>query len=125
MLNRCVLIGRLTKDPELRYTQSGKAVCSFTLAVDRNYGDKKQTDFIEIIVWGKMGENCANYLSKGKLAAVDGQLTTRSYEAKDGHKVKVYEVVADQVRFLSPKTAEDGRNNEIFDGGGMDDERPF
>ena len=125
MLNRCVLIGRLTKDPELRYTQSGKAVCTFTLAVDRNYGDKKQTDFIEIIVWGKMGENCANYLSKGKLAAVDGQLTTRSYEAKDGHKVKVYEVVADQVRFLSPKTAEDGRNNEIFDGGGMDDERPF
>lgn len=125
MLNRCILIGRLTKDPELRYTQSGKAVCTFTLAVDRNYGDKKQTDFIEIIVWGKMGENCANYLSKGKLAAVDGQLTTRSYEAKDGHKVKVYEVVADQVRFLSPKTAEDGRNNEIFDGGGMDEERPF
>ena len=125
MLNRCVLIGRLTKDPELRYTQSGKGVCTFTLAVDRNYGDKKQTDFIDIIVWGKMGENCANYLSKGKLAAVDGQLTTRSYEAKDGHKVKVYEIVADQVKFLSPKTAEDGRNNEIFDGGGMDDERPF
>lgn len=110
MLNRCVLIGRLTKDPELRYTQNSKAVCTFTLAVDRNYGDKKQTDFIEIVVWGKMGENCANYMSKGKLAAVDGQLTTRSYEAKDGHKVKVYEVVADQVRFLSPKTAEDGRN---------------
>ena len=125
MLNKCILIGRLTKDPELRYTQSGKGVCTFTLAVDRNYGDKKQTDFIDIIVWGKMGENCANYLSKGKLAAVDGQLTTRSYEAKDGHKVKVYEVVADQVRFLSPKTAEDGRNNEIFDGGGMDEERPF
>lgn len=124
MLNICVLIGRLTKDPELRYTQSGKAVCTFTLAVDRNYGEKKQTDFIDIIVWGKMGENCANYLSKGKLAAVDGQLTTRSYEANDGHKVKVYEVVADQVKFLSPKTAEDGRNNEIFDGGGMDDERP-
>lgn len=110
MLNRCVLIGRLAKDPVLRHTQSEKAVCSFTLAVDRNYGDKKQTDFIEIIVWGKMGENCANYLSKGKLAAVDGQLTTHSYEAKDGHKVKVYGVVADQVRFLSPKTAEDGRN---------------
>ena len=123
MLNRCVLIGRLAKDPDLRYTQNSKAVCTFTLAVDRSYGDKKQTDFIEIIVWGKMGENCANYLSKGKLAAVDGQLTTRSYEAKDG--VKVYEVVADQVRFLSPKTAEDGRNNEIFDGGGMDEERPF
>lgn len=115
MLNRCVLIGRLTKDPELRYTQSGKGVCTFTLAIDRNYGDKKQTDFIEIVVWGKMGENCANYMSKGKLAAVDGQLTTRSYEAKDGHKVKVYEIVADQVRFLSPKTAEDGRSAPAFE----------
>lgn len=103
MLNRCVLIGRLTKDPELRYTQNSKAVCTFTLAVDRNHGDKKQTDFIDIIVWGKMGENCAIYLSKGKLAAVDGRLTTHSYEAKDGHKVKGYEVVADQVEFLSPK----------------------
>lgn len=122
MLNICVEIGRLTKDPELRYTQNNKAVCAFTLAVDRNYGDKKQTDFFDIVVWGKLGENCANYLSKGKLAAVVGPLTTRSYEAKDGHKVKVYEIVADQVKFLSPKTAE---NNEIFNGGGMDEEVPF
>lgn len=123
MLNRCVLIGRLTKDPELRYTQSGKAVCTFTLAVDRRF--EKQTDFINIVVWNKAGENCANYMSKGKLAAVDGELHIRSYEKQDGSKAYITEVVADQVRFLSPKTAEDGRNNEIFDGGGMDDERPF
>lgn len=123
MLNRCVLIGRLTKDPELRYTQSGKAICTFTLAVDRRF--EKQTDFINIVVWNKMGETCANYLSKGKLAAVDGELHIRSYEKQDGNKAYITEVVADQVRFLSPKTAEDGRNNEIFDGGGMDDERPF
>lgn len=108
MLNRIVLIGRLTKDPELRYTQSGKAVCTFTLAVDRRF--EKQTDFINIVVWNKMGETCANYMSKGKLAAVDGELHIRSYETKDGRKATATEVVADQVRFLSPKTAEDGRN---------------
>lgn len=107
MLNRCILIGRLTKDPELRYTQSGKAVCTFTLAVDRRF--EKQTDFINIIVWNKMGETCANYLGKGKLAAVDGELHLRSYDTKDGRKATATEIVADQVRFLSPKAAEDGR----------------
>ena len=105
MLNRIVLIGRLTKDPELKYTPSGKAVCTFTLAVDRRF--EKATDFINIIVWNKMGETCANYLSKGKLAAVDGELHLRSYETKDGRKATATEIVADQVRFLSPK--EDGR----------------
>lgn len=118
MLNRCVLIGRLTKDPELRYTQNNKAVCTFTLAVDRRF--EKQTDFINIIAWGKQGENCANYMSKGKLAAVDGELHIRSYEKQDGNKAYVTEVVADQVRFLSPKT-----DSEIFNGGGTDEERPF
>ena len=113
MLNRCILIGRLTKDPELRYTQSGKAVCTFTLAVDRRF--EKQTDFINFIVWNKMGETCANYLSKGKLAAVDGELHIRTYETKDGRKATATEVVADQVRFLSPKTAEDGRSAPVFE----------
>ena len=109
MLNRCVLIGRLTKDPELRFTQGGTAVCSFTLAVDRNFksaSGERETDFIDIVVWRQQGENCANYLAKGKLAAVDGQLCVRSYETQDGQKRKAYEVVADQVRFLSPKTNE-------------------
>ena len=111
MLNRIVLIGRLTKDPELRYTQNGTAVCTFTMAVDRPYkaDGQKQTDFLDIVVWRQQGESCANYLSKGKLVAVDGSLQTRTYETKDGSKRKAYEVVADNVRFLSPKTAEDGR----------------
>ena len=100
MLNRVVLIGRLTKDPELKYTNNGNAVCTFSLAVDRPATEG--TDFIDIVVWRKLGENCANYLSKGKLAAVDGQLRTRTYE-KDGSKRKIYEVIADNVRFLSPK----------------------
>ena len=100
-MNRTVLIGRLTRDPELKYTQNSKAVCTFSMAVPRKYGD--QVDYIDIVVWGKQGENCANYLSKGTQAAVDGELQTRAYETKDGQKRKVYEVVADNVRFLSAK----------------------
>ena len=107
MLNRIVLIGRLTKAPELRYTQSGKAVCSFTLAVDRPYtgaDGNREADFINIVVWNKQGESCAQYLGKGKLAAVDGRLQIRSYEGQDGQRRYVTEVIADNVRFLTPKS---------------------
>ena len=106
MLNRIVLIGRLTRDPELRYTQSGIPVTSFALAVDRSYKNaqgERETDFINIVVWRQQAENCANYLSKGKLAAVDGSLQLRSYTGNDGVKRTVAEVVADTVRFLSPR----------------------
>ena len=106
MLNRIVLIGRLTQDPELRYTKNGIAVASFTLAVDRRYKNaegERETDFIDVVVWRQQAENCANYLSKGKLCAVDGSLQIRSYEAKDGTRRKAAEVIADDVRFLSPK----------------------
>jgi single-strand DNA-binding protein len=111
MLNRIVLIGRLTRDPELRYTQSGVPVASFTLAVDRSYKNaagERETDFINIVVWRQQGENCAQYLSKGKLAAVDGSLQLRNYTGNDGVKRTAAEVVADSVRFLSPK---DGGSN--------------
>jgi single-strand DNA-binding protein len=106
VLNRIVLIGRLTKDPELRYTPSGIAVATFTLAVDRNYKSaqgERETDFINIVTWRQLAELCANYLSKGKLAAVDGRLQIRSFEGQDGQRRTVAEVVADNVRFLSPK----------------------
>lgn len=100
-MNNIILIGRLTKDPELRYTQAGKAVCSFTLAVDRPYsGDKKEADFINIVVWNKVGENCAQYLSKGRKAAVQGRLQIRSYEDDNGKKKYITEVVANSVEFL-------------------------
>lgn len=100
-MNSIILIGRLTKDPELRYTQAGKAVCSFTLAVDRPYsGDKKEADFINILVWNKVGENCAQYLSKGRKAAVQGRLQIRSYEDNNGQRRYVTEVVANSVEFL-------------------------
>jgi single-strand DNA-binding protein len=99
MLNKVVLIGRLTRDPELRYTTNGTAVCRFSLAVNRRY-NREQTDFIDIVAWRGLAENCANYLGKGRLAAVDGSIQVRSYEAQDGQKRRVTEVVADDVRFL-------------------------
>ncbi|MCL6600836.1 MAG: single-stranded DNA-binding protein [Alicyclobacillus macrosporangiidus] len=103
MLNRVVLIGRLAKDPELRYTNSGTAVSTFTLAVDRprpNQSGERETDFINIVVWQKLAELCAQYLHKGRMAAVDGRLQIRTYENRDGHKVRVAEVIAELVRFL-------------------------
>lgn len=103
MLNRVVLIGRLTQDPELRYTNSGTAVASFSLAVDRsrpNQAGERETDFINIVVWQKQAELCAQYLHKGRLAAVDGRLQIRAYENREGQKVRVAEVVAESVRFL-------------------------
>jgi single-strand DNA-binding protein len=103
MLNRVILIGRLTQDPELRYTNSGTAVASFSLAVDRmrsNQSGERETDFVPIVVWQKQAELCAQYLHKGRLAAVDGRLQIRSYENKEGQKVRVAEVVAESVRFL-------------------------
>ena len=106
MLNRVVLIGRLTRDPELRFTSAGLAVARFSLAVDRNRTNKegqRETDFINIVVFGKQAESCAEYLSKGKLAAVDGRLQIGQYEDKDGQKRTSTDVVADNVRFLSPK----------------------
>lgn len=106
MLNRVILIGRLTRNPELRFTPNGKAVCQFALAVDRQYADQngeRQADFINIVVWGKLAELCEQYLAKGKLAAVDGRLQIRTYFGqKDGEKRWATEVIAENVRFLSP-----------------------
>lgn len=103
MLNRVVLIGRLTRDPELRYTPSGVATCSFTLAVDRNYSNSKgerEADFIPIVTWRNIAETCANYLRKGLLVAVEGRIQVRSYDNNEGRRVYVTEVIAENVRFL-------------------------
>lgn len=109
-MNKIILIGRLTKDPDLRYTPNGAAVCSFTLAVDRpfNQGGERQADFINIVVWNKAAENCAKYLAKGRQAAVEGRLQIRSYDGNDGQKRWVTEVVADRVEFIGGNT---GGNN--------------
>ena len=105
MLNRIILMGRLTRDPELRHTQTGTPVASFSLAVDRDFKDKttgeKSTDFIDIVAWRQLGETCARYLSKGRKVGVTGSIQTRSYDAQDGSKRYVTEIVADDVEFLS------------------------
>jgi single-strand DNA-binding protein len=103
MMNKVILIGRLTRDPELRYTTTGKAVANFGLAVDRqfkNANGEREADFINIVVWGKIAEVCANNLGKGRLVAIDGRLQIRNYEDNNGNKRYVSEVVANEVRFL-------------------------
>ncbi|APR02584.1 single-strand binding protein (plasmid) [Clostridium botulinum Af84] len=102
-MNKVVLIGRLTKDPELKFTPgNGTAVANFTLAVDRRFSKdgQREADFIPIVVWGKQAESTANYMSKGKLMGVSGRIQTRSYEAKDGTKRYITEVIAEEVKFL-------------------------
>lgn len=114
MLNRTVLVGRLTKDPELRSTPNGVNVGTFTLAVNRTFTNaqgEREADFINVVVFKKQAENVKNYLSKGSLAGVDGRLQTRSYDNKDGQRVFVTEVVADSVQFLEPKNNNQQPNN--------------
>jgi len=106
MLNRVVLTGRLTADPELRYTPSGVAVATFTLAVNRSFANQqgeREADFINNVVWRKQAENAANFLKKGSLCGVDGRIQTRNYEGQDGRRVYVTEVVAESIQFLEPK----------------------
>lgn len=102
MLNSTVLIGRLCAEPELRFSKQGVAVCKFTLAVARKY-KKDETDFIDIVCFQKTAENSAQYMSKGSLCAVEGAIQTRTYENQEGRKVKVFEVLANDVRFLDSK----------------------
>ena len=107
-MNKCILIGYLASDPELRTTQSGITQCSFRLAVQRRYmsaNGEREADFIQIICWRQTAENCARYLTKGSRAAVDGSIQTRSYTAQDGTKRYVTEVIADSVEFLSTREA--------------------
>ncbi|HDK9046951.1 TPA: single-stranded DNA-binding protein [Staphylococcus aureus] len=114
MLNRAVLVGRLTKDPELRSAPNGVNVGTFTLAVNRTFTNaqgEREADFINVVVFKKQAENVKNYLSKGSLAGVDGRLQTRSYENKVGQRVFVTEVVADSVQFLEPKNNNQQPNN--------------
>lgn len=105
-MNKVFLIGNLTKDPEMRSTQSGVAVCNFTIAVNRrfkNANGEQETDFLNVIAWRKLAELCGKYLAKGRKVAVTGSIQTRTYEAKDGSKRTAWDIVADEVEFLSPQ----------------------
>lgn len=101
-MNKAILVGRLTRDPEVRYTQKGTAVASFSIAVNSGFGDNKRVDFVPIVVWDKLAEVCGNNLSKGRNVLVEGRLQVSEYE-KDGVKRKTTEVVASNVEFLDAK----------------------
>jgi len=130
-MNRVILIGHLTKDPELRYTPSGVAVTQFTLAVDRpftNSSGEREADFIPIVVWRQLAETCANYLRKGRLAAVEGRMQVRHYDNEEGRRVYVTEVVAENLRFLSRAKDQDAASGVQTDPFPMDineDDLPF
>lgn len=141
MLNRVILIGRLTRDPELRYTPNGTATTTFNLAVDRpftNGNGEREADFISIVTWRQLAETCANYLRKGRLTAIEGRIQVRNYENNEGKRVYVTEVVADNVRFLESNRDQNHQesntlqrnNNDPFSDDGKqinisDDDLPF
>ena len=121
MLNHITIMGRLTRDPELRRTGSGTAVASFALAVDRDFGEKdggeKETDFIDCVAWRQTGEFVSKYFTKGRMAAVSGRLQIRSWTDKEGNKRKSAEIVADNVYFADSKRDTDGGNSSYAGNG--------
>ena len=113
-MNKIILIGRLTKDVELKVTKAGTAVASFTLAVDRPFAKEKETDFIPCVVWQKQAENCAQYLGKGSLVAVEGRLEVRPFEDREGNRRTITEVVAESVQFLDNKKKTESTDSATF-----------
>jgi single-strand DNA-binding protein len=131
MLNSVIIMGRLTRDPELRRTQSGTAVTSFTMAVDRDFksqSGEKETDFIDVVAWRNTGEFAAKYLAKGRMAAVEGRIQVRDWQDKDGNRRKSVEVVADNVYFADSKRdskPQESRDDQEFDEIEDDGDLPF
>ena len=126
--NKVWLLGNLTKDPESQTTSSGITVCKFTLAVQRKFSNangEKETDFINIVAWRTLAENCIKYLSKGKKVAVVGAIQTRSYDAQDGTKRYVTEIMAEEVEFLSPSEKQETEKVEKLDESEIGDILPF
>ncbi|UQS82123.1 single-stranded DNA-binding protein [Bombilactobacillus folatiphilus] len=114
MINRSVLVGRLTRDPDLRYTSNGTAVATFTVAVNRqftNSNGERDADFINCVIWRKSAENFANFTHKGSLVGIDGRIQTRNYENQQGQRVYVTEVVVENFSLLEPKSANSNNNN--------------
>lgn len=132
-MNKCMLIGNLTKDPTLKSTPNGVSVCAFSIGVSRrfpNQNGEKETDFFNIVVWRKQAENAAKYLRKGSQCAISGTIQNRSYDAKDGTKRYITEIIADEVQFLrTPQTAADGTTTRQIDDGSqmyeVNEDMPF
>lgn len=117
-MNKAILLGRLTRDPEVRYTPSGKAVAQITLAVDRPFASQsgeKEADFIPVILWGKTAETVGNNFAKGQRILVEGRIQVRNYDAKDGSKRYATEVVADRFDFIEKKNGFEGMGSEVPD----------
>ena len=114
-MNKAILIGRLTRDPEIRYTSSNRAVCQFSIAVDRPFTNQttgqREADFINIVVWDKQAENVGKYVTKGRLVAVEGRIQTRNYDNNEGKRTYVTEVIASNVEFLGSANDNKGNNN--------------
>lgn len=109
-MNKCILVGNLARDPELTTTSNGVAVCRFSIAVSRRYANsdgERETDFLNIVVWRNLGENCHKFLKKGSKVGIVGNIQSRSYDATDGTKRYVTEIVAEEVEFLSTKSADE------------------
>jgi single-strand DNA-binding protein len=107
MYNKFFGVGRITKDFDLKFTPNGHAVATTNIAIDSGFGDNKKTDFLPLVVWGKQAESVATYTHKGSLILVEGRVSTRNYEGKDGRKVYITEIIAENVRFLEKKEKED------------------
>ncbi len=115
-MNRVDLVGRLTRDPELRHTTSGRAVCQISLAINRtftNQNGEREADFINVVVWDKQAENVSKYVTKGRLVSVEGRLQSRSYDGNDGKKVYVTEVVASNISYLESKKDDSNNMNSL------------
>ena len=113
-MNKVVLIGRLVRDPELRYTGNNLPVATFSIAVNRNFSNQageREADFINIVVWRKQAENCKNYLTQGSQVAIEGRIQTRSYDDQNGQKRYITEVIADNVEFLGSRNSSTNSNN--------------
>jgi single-strand DNA-binding protein len=130
-LNRVILTGRLATDPELRYTQTGRARARFNIAVNQQYRDQEgnlqeTTTFIPIVVWGAQAESCANFLKKGRMVAVDGRLRIDTFETQEGERKKIVEVIAQRVEFLGGRAeAEVPLEEKPFEEPEIDEEVPF
>lgn len=133
MINNVTLVGRLTRDPELRYTPGGVAVAKVTLAINRPFQNKqtgeREADFVNVTVWRKPAENLANYMKKGSMMGVTGRIQTGKYQKEDGTTVHTFEVVAENVQFLDSKKSGVKGNNPFADDGAPlevgDDDLPF
>lgn len=121
-MNKCILVGNLTRDPELTQTTSGVSLCRFSIAVNRNYSNangEREADFINIVTWRALAENCGKYLAKGRKVAVCGSIQTRTYDDKDGNKRYATDVVADDVEFLGGAGGA-GNGDDRSSGGGQE-----